>query len=58
MKICGLPTECYSRIVGYFRPLEVWNPGKLAEFRDRKTYDADKAVKRIKAEKEKANERS
>jgi len=30
--------EVYSRIVGYLRPTNQWNPGKLAEFRDRKLY--------------------
>jgi len=30
--------ECYSRIVGYIRPINQWNPGKLAEFHDRKTF--------------------
>lgn len=34
-------TECevYSRIVGYIRPLQNWNPGKAAEFEDRVNYD-------------------
>ena len=27
--------ECYSRIVGYLRPIEQWNPGKLEEFKER-----------------------
>ena len=29
-------TEVYSRVVGYLRPVKQWNPGKLAEFNDRK----------------------
>jgi anaerobic ribonucleoside-triphosphate reductase len=33
------PTEVYSRITGYIRPLKQFNPGKQAEFHDRKTYD-------------------
>ena len=36
--ICGKPCEVYSRIVGYFRPIDNWNEGKKAEFRDRKNY--------------------
>jgi ribonucleoside-triphosphate reductase len=28
----------YSRVVGYFRPVQSWNTGKKAEFGDRKTY--------------------
>ena len=36
--ICGAETEVYSRITGYYRPVKNWNPGKLQEFTDRKTY--------------------
>ena len=36
---CGNPTETYSRITGYYRPVKNWNDGKLQEFKDRKTYD-------------------
>jgi len=32
--------EVYSRVVGYLRPIESWNTGKQAEFKDRKTYGA------------------
>jgi len=31
--------EVYSRVVGYLRPTKQWNPGKLSEFKDRKTFD-------------------
>ena len=31
--------EVYSRVVGYFRPVNQWNPGKQAEFQDRKEYN-------------------
>jgi len=37
--ICGAKTEVYSRITGYYRPLQNWNDGKAQEFRDRKVYD-------------------
>src|SRR6056297_2561061 len=33
------PTEVYSRIVGYLRPIEQWNPGKRAEFYSRKDFN-------------------
>ena len=36
---CGEVTEVYSRITGYYRPVQNWNVGKTAEFKDRKTYD-------------------
>ena len=36
---CGEVTEVYSRITGYYRPVQNWNVGKTQEFKDRKTYD-------------------
>ena len=30
-----IPVETYSRVVGYFRPIDQWNNGKKAEFADR-----------------------
>ena len=36
---CGKKTEVYSRITGYYRPVQNWNDGKLEEFKDRKEYD-------------------
>ena len=35
---CNMPTEVYSRVVGYFRPVQNWNAGKKEEFKDRKTF--------------------
>lgn len=35
---CNEKTEVYSRIVGYFRPVQNWNIGKKQEFKDRKEY--------------------
>ena len=37
--ICGKVTEVYSRITGYYRPVQNWNDGKAQEFKDRKVYD-------------------
>ena len=37
--VCGEKTEVYSRITGYYRPVQNWNDGKSQEFKDRKTYD-------------------
>ena len=37
--ICGNKTEVYSRITGYYRPVQNWNDGKLEEFKMRKVYD-------------------
>ena len=36
---CGAPTEVYSRITGYYRPVQNWNDGKLQEYANRKEYD-------------------
>ena len=35
---CKKPTEVYSRVVGYFRPVSNWNLGKQQEFSERKVY--------------------
>ena len=37
-EVKGKTTEVYSRIVGYFRPVENWNNGKKEEFSRRKEY--------------------
>ena len=36
--ICGKTTEVYSRITGYYRPVQNWNDGKSQEYADRKAY--------------------
>ncbi|MBR6602637.1 MAG: ribonucleoside triphosphate reductase [Clostridia bacterium] len=36
---CGKTTEVYSRITGYYRPVQNWNDGKLQEYKERKVYD-------------------
>ena len=41
---CGEIAEVYSRITGYYRPVQNWNDGKAQEYRDRKTYDAAAAL--------------
>ena len=40
---CGKKTEIYSRITGYYRPVQNWNDGKTQEFKDRKLYDLNKS---------------
>ncbi|MGN0345749.1 MAG: ribonucleoside triphosphate reductase [Lachnospiraceae bacterium] len=40
---CGNKTEVYSRITGYYRPVQNWNDGKLQEYQDRQTYDIEKS---------------
>ena len=36
---CGETTEVYSRITGYYRPVQNWNDGKAQEYKERKVYD-------------------
>ncbi len=36
---CGQKAEVYSRITGYYRPVQNWNDGKSQEFKDRKVYN-------------------
>ena len=58
--VCGKTTEVYSRITGYYRPVQNWNDGKRAEFGERKVYDVENSKFNAKAnacacEKEDAN---
>jgi len=41
---CGKKTEVYSRITGYYRPVQNWNDGKSQEFKDRKVYNIGSSV--------------
>ena len=41
---CHKPTEVYSRITGYYRPVQNWNAGKSQEFKERKTYNIKTSV--------------
>ena len=47
--ICGERTEVYSRITGYYRPVQNWNDGKTQEYANRKLYDIPNS--RLKKEK-------
>lgn len=40
---CGRKTEVYSRITGYYRPIQNWNDGKVEEFQNRKEYELSKS---------------
>ena len=41
---CGQKTEVYSRITGYYRPVQNWNDGKVQEFKDRRVYNIGHSV--------------
>lgn len=40
--IRAVPCEVYSRVVGYYRPVQNWNEGKQQEFADRHLNDLPK----------------
>ncbi len=42
--LCGKTTEVYSRITGYYRPVQNWNDGKSQEYKDRRVYDIEHSV--------------
>lgn len=33
-----IPCEVYSRVVGYYRPVQNWNIGKQQEYKERKSF--------------------
>ena len=41
---CGQPAEVYSRITGYYRPVQNWNAGKTQEYQDRVEYVPETSV--------------
>lgn len=38
---CGNTAEVYSRITGYYRPVQNWNEGKTQEYANRTTYEVE-----------------
>ena len=60
--MCGEKAEVYSRITGYYRPVQNWNEGKTQEYKNRQTYDiANSAMKRgmqVTVKQEKVEERA
>ena len=45
MTKCGRKCEVYSRVVGYYRPVERWNKGKQQEFKERKVFVQEISLK-------------
>ena len=41
---CGAKCEVWSRITGYYRPVQNWNDGKVQEFKDRAEYEVETSV--------------
>ena len=48
--ICGAKAEVYSRITGYYRPVQNWNDGKAQEYKERRLYDVGSSVLKKKPE--------
>ena len=42
---CQRKTEVYSRITGYYRPVQAWNSGKTEEYKERKIYKVSDDLK-------------
>ncbi len=43
-----IPVETYSRVVGYFQPVNNWNRGKQSEWNDRYEQDPDAITEHLK----------
>ncbi len=43
---CGEDAEVYSRITGYYRPVQNWNAGKTQEYKERLEYNIETSVLR------------
>ena len=41
---CGKSAEVYSRITGYYRPVQNWNAGKTQEYKERREYNIGRSV--------------
>lgn len=41
------PVECWTRVMGYFRPVSNFNKGKISEYKERKWFTEDNAKKRL-----------
>jgi anaerobic ribonucleoside-triphosphate reductase len=42
LKPCLAPVETFSRVTGFFRPLQQWNLGKQEEYKQRRVYSVEK----------------
>ena len=47
------PCECWTRVMGYFRPFSEFNIGKKSEFIERKYFSEEKAKRQLACEQEK-----
>ncbi len=54
--ICKKPAEVYSRITGYYRPVQNWNDGKTQEYKNRTVYVTDGVNEKKEIKEERATE--
>lgn len=54
---CGKTAEVYSRITGYYRPVQNWNDGKAQEYKNRTTYKMEHSMIKKTAQQPAAEER-
>ena len=48
-EVKGEVCEVYTRIVGYYRAVHNWNPGKRQEYEERKPFNLEKGSKDAKS---------
>ena len=41
IKVKLIPCEIFSRVVGYYRPIQNWNEGKVEEWKERMMLELD-----------------
>jgi ribonucleoside-triphosphate reductase len=46
---CNAVSEVYSRVVGYLRPVNQWNEGKVEEFKQRRTFRIEQGAEQSSA---------
>jgi hypothetical protein len=44
MKTGKCEVEVFSRVTGFFRPVQSWNKGKAEEFKDRKKFKTEETA--------------
>ncbi len=49
---CNQKMEVFSRVVGYYRPVENWNKGKQDEFKARRTFTVSQCTRPLTEKKE------
>ena len=56
--VCGKNAEVYSRITGYYRPVQNWNEGKTQEYKNRTTYNVPSSLLKNGSQEQKTGKRN